>query len=76
MSVSIHALSSAANLSRPCDKLLENWATDAWKRTIHSAILQPVWEQDLLQPVANTNTNLGCEKENKNFFFFKENATN
>lgn len=33
-------------------------------------------EQDLLQPVANTNTNLGWEKENKQNPFLKENATN
>lgn len=39
-------------------------------------MLQPLWEQDLLQPVGNTNANLGHEKEKKQNPFLKENATN
>lgn len=75
MSVSIHALSSAANLSHPWEKLLENWASDAWERMIHTAVLQPIWQQDFLQPVANSNTKLGCEKEKKKPLK-KKNASN
>lgn len=42
---------------------------------IHAAVLQSVWQQDFLQPVANSNTNLGCEKE-KEQNLLKKNASN